>query len=982
MAVRVGPTRQYAGFITNKNRRHLMLSITAVRAFTVLVLFLVGCLAAHAQTSPDGVWSAVDESQLAGRSAERQIVPAAYRTFRLNKGAAVSILDSAPEEFSEASRFMRTVLTLPMPDGKFARFQIEHSLIIEPGLMTKYPELGRTYNGHGIDDPSATVRLDLLPNGFHAMVLSPHGTVMIDPYAAGDTDNYLTYFKRDVPRREAFSCDFDAQKAIDEMFSVDRKSHEELIPDAASPDVTSGSQLRTYRLAVAATQEYSAAVGAGTVAGALAAQVLIMNRVNGVYERDLAIRMVMVANNDQVIYVAEPDPYSNGSGSAMLSQNQTNLDSVIGSANYDIGHVFSTGGGGVANLRVPCTNSKARGVTGLPNPVGDPFAIDYVAHEMGHQWGGNHTMNGCSRTASAAYEVGSGITIMAYAGICGDQDLADHSIDTFHVKSLEEIVAYSQTSGGNACANTTASGNTPPSVSVVGGPSFNIPKGTPFALTATGSDVNGDTITYDWQEYDLGASASGQVPNNDADGQARPIFRVFLPTESPTRYFPRMQHILNDANVPPATYDGGLLTGEILPAITRVMTFQVVARDNRANAGGINTATATVNVDGASGPFAITAPNTGVVWTGNTNQTVTWNVAGTTVAPVNAANVKISFSTDGGTTFPTTIVASTPNDGSESITVPNIASTTARIKVEAVGNIFFDVSDVNFTVNSGVVATNDAPFDFDNDNKTDLAIYRPNLGQWWWQQSSNGSVLAGTFGTSSDTIVPADFTGDGKTDHAFWRGSTGEWFVLRSENFTFFSFPFGATGDVPVTGDFDGDLKADPTVFRSSSSTWFILKSTGGTDILGFGAAGDKPVIGDYDGDARADIAIFRPSVGQWWVRRSSNGTVFALTFGSSTDRPVQGYYTADSKTDIAFYRPSDGNWFILRSEDNSFYSVPFGAAGDVPVPGDYDGDGRFDTAIFRPSQTNWYIQRTTAGLLVQQFGASTDIPVPSAFVP
>ncbi|MBA3351230.1 MAG: hypothetical protein H0U23_02175, partial [Blastocatellia bacterium] len=240
------------------------------RVFTVLTFLLTVCGAAHAQTSPDSVWSAISESELAGRSTERQIDPIKYRTFRLNKAAVMPILDSAPAEFSNSSRFIQTILTLPMPDGSFARFRIEHSLVVETGLLEKFPELGRTYNGRGIDDPTATVRLDLLRHGFHAMVLSPRGTVLIDPYAKGDTENYLTYLKRDVSRRNAFICDFDGQKALEEMFLLNKDAHRELIPDAASPEVTSGSQLRTYRLAVASTNEYAIAVGENTIAGSLA----------------------------------------------------------------------------------------------------------------------------------------------------------------------------------------------------------------------------------------------------------------------------------------------------------------------------------------------------------------------------------------------------------------------------------------------------------------------------------------------------------------------------------------------------------------------------------------------------------------------------------------------------------------------------------------------------------------------------------------
>jgi hypothetical protein len=595
------------------------MSKNLIRMLAVATFLLGFNCVAGAQTSLDHAWTAVDDSRLAERSAERTVIPSAYKTYALNRSVINSILSNAPEEFSGESRFAQTILTLPMPDGTFARFRIEHSLIVEQGLVDKYPELGRTYNGRGIDDQTATIRLDFLPSGFHAMVLSTSGTVMVNPYyAEGDTEHYIAYFKRDAPKRSGFSCEFDQQEAFERLFNPKGGNNSELIPDAASPEVTSGTTLRTYRLALAASNEYTVAVGGNTIAGALAAEVLIMNRVNGVYERDVAIRMVMVANNNLITYAGDNlncggvactsanDPYTNNNGSTMLGQNQTTLDSIIGPANYDIGHVFSTGGGGVASLAVPCGLSKARGVTGLTNPVGDDFAIDYVAHEMGHQWGANHTFNGTvsncgggNRSSGSAYEPGSGITIMAYAGICGSQDLARHSIDTFHVKSLEAIVNFSQVGNGNSCAVSTPTGNTPPAVSVVGGPSWNIPKQTPFTLTATGSDVNGDTLTYDWQEYDLGASTTA-VPNTDSDG-VRPIFRPFLPTSGPSRTFPALEHILATANVPPSTDIGGFLTGELLPAIARTMTFQVIARDNRANGGGINTATATVVVDGASG---------------------------------------------------------------------------------------------------------------------------------------------------------------------------------------------------------------------------------------------------------------------------------------------------------------------------------------------------------------------------------------------
>lgn len=304
-------------------------------------------------------------------------------------------------------------------------------------------------------------------------------------------------------------------------------------------------------------------------------------------------------------------------------------------------------------------------------------------------------------------------------------------------------------------------------------------------------------------------------------------------------------------------------------------------------------------------------------------------------------------------------------------------------KIILAGRCSFNSTGRDFTL---VRYQNSTPprtlFDFDGDSKTDIGIFRPASGEWWINGSSSGQTVAAQFGSSSDKIVPADFTGDGKTDIAFWRPASGEWFILRSEDGSFFSFPFGTTGDVPLTGDFDADGKTDPTIFRPSTNEWFVSKSTGGTIITTFGTTGDVPVVADYDGDSKTDIAVYRPSLGQWWIQRSSNSSVYAFQFGTSSDKPVQGDYTGDSKADIAFFRPSTGEWFILRSEDSSFYSVPFGTTGDIASPGDYDGDGKFDTAVFRPSNATWFINRTTAGILITNFGTTGDKPIPGSLVP
>ncbi len=297
----------------------------------------------------------------------------------------------------------------------------------------------------------------------------------------------------------------------------------------------------------------------------------------------------------------------------------------------------------------------------------------------------------------------------------------------------------------------------------------------------------------------------------------------------------------------------------------------------------------------------------------------------------------------------------------------------------------FSVSRLfTFTVfGEGASVSHAAFVDFDGDHKTDVSIYRPSLGQWWYLRSSDGGNRAYQFGTSSDKIVPADFTGDGKTDVAVYRPASSEWLILRSEDSTFYSFPFGSPGDKFAVGDFDGDGKADPTIFRESNTTWYTLRSSDNiVTNTGFGLSGDVPQVNDYDGDGLADIAIYRPSLGQWWIRRSSTAVVFAAQFGLPTDKPFAADYTGDGKADMAFWRPSNGNWYVLRSEDSTFYGFPFGSNGDIPVAGDYDGDGKTDAAIFRPSTNTWYLNGSTSGTTIVGFGIAGDQPAPAAYVP
>jgi hypothetical protein len=299
----------------------------------------------------------------------------------------------------------------------------------------------------------------------------------------------------------------------------------------------------------------------------------------------------------------------------------------------------------------------------------------------------------------------------------------------------------------------------------------------------------------------------------------------------------------------------------------------------------------------------------------------------------------------------------------------NIYMTGDSTRVSAVtGTPTIDISTVKLSVSGLRRASND----FDGDGRSDVGIYRASVGEWWIQRSAAGNV-AYQFGTNADVIAPADFTGDGKTDSAFWRASTGEWFILRSEDSSYYSVPFGTNGDIPVPADYDGDGKADVAVYRPSNQFWYIQRSTGGTTIAQFGAYLDKPMPADYDGDGKTDMAIFRPSTGEWWLNRSTAG-VAVYQFGNSSDKPMAADFTGDGKTDPAVFRPQSGEWFVLRSEDLSYYSFPFGQNSDVPVAGDYDGDGKADAAVFRNG--TWFINGSSAGVSIQQYGASGDKPV------
>ncbi|MBL4670193.1 MAG: hypothetical protein JKY30_13145 [Flavobacteriales bacterium] len=624
-------------------------------------------------------WSLLDESSISN-TGERLIIPKKYKTVKLDlnqlKSDLVNAVLRTEHDFSQG-----IVVDIPNPKGTVTKFLAFKNTTMAVGLEVKFPTI-RSYDVVAVNNASIKGKIDITPQGFHAMIFTiDKGTYFIDPYSKGNIDNYIVYHKKDFVTTKKMKCGVDSQSD----FLLNKLNQ-------GGNKVLGSCELRTYRLAVSATGEYTAFQG-GTVVLAQAAQVTTMNRVNGVFERDAQITMTIIATNNLIVYDnAGTDPFSNGNTGAMINENQTNTDAVIGATNYDIGHIFGTNSGGLAQLQSPCGPNKARGVTGSGAPTGDPFDIDYVAHEMGHQFGGNHTQNNsCNRNSATAVEPGSASSIMGYAGICSP-NVQSNSDDYFHGISVEEMSLFISGFGGT-CAVTTTTVNSSPTITGTNG-NITIPANTPFALTATATDPDvSNVLSYNREQTDNQTSTQPPVAAS-TDG---PSFRSLSASTSTTRYFPNLADLMA----------GGPFTWEVLPSVNRIMNFRVTVRDNAGPLPEVSCSDiqdVTVTVDASSGPFVEIFPSAaGIIWTGATTETVTWNEAGTASSPVSCANVDILLSTDGGVTFPTVLASNVPNTGSNVITVPNITTTTAVVMIMCSNGTFFDISDNVFTINTGVL---------------------------------------------------------------------------------------------------------------------------------------------------------------------------------------------------------------------------------------------------------------------------------------
>ena len=674
----------------------MMESTRISRVVTNLCAVIVLLFAGVANAS-QGIWQVSASKSATARNTDKGL-----RYYRADPHALRNLLDLVPHK--DSGDFSRQI-ELPMPDGSLARFQIVESPIMQDGLAERYPEI-KTYKVFGIDDGYASGRVDITPRGFSGMLQTSQGRVFIDPdYASGQTDLYVSKYRHSAQSVPSFSCGA-RMSTKDFQSSAMTQKIAQRIP----------GQLLQYRLAVSATGEYVNAVFNAInpdppVTQAQAAIVTAINRVNEIYESDLGITLMLVANNDQLIENGSNVSFTNFSPILMLNENQVWIDSQIGAAAYDIGHAFSTFGGGVAFLGSACNDPiKAKGVTGQGVPLGDPFYIDFVAHEIGHQFNAEHSFNGTTnsltcgngRNAATAFEPGSGSTIMAYAGICGVEDLQLNSDATFHAGSIAEIDSFSGAAGNCFVPIATIPVNNADPVIAPPVNDRTIPLNTSFVLAGSATDVeSGTMLTYQWDQMDVGTATDPVTFGSDQGDN--PLFRSYIPQNTGSRDFPalgtQLQSLYDDA--------------EVVPCQARHLDFRLTVRDGD---GGQAIEDVRINVSGGAGPFQVTSQALDeTILASNGAFMVNWDVANTDIAPVSCPNVAIELLAFDDSSYTNhtvhTLVASTPNNGSVTIapTADSLQSPArGRLRVRCLSNYFYALSQGNLQF----VGTNVAPQTF------------------------------------------------------------------------------------------------------------------------------------------------------------------------------------------------------------------------------------------------------------------------------
>ena len=671
-------------------------------------------VATNAEAAPP-VWQDI---QARGASKATESGLQHYRLLHLDETQLLAQLaqTSGVSQANAQARAALPSISLPLPDGGFASVTVTPTEILAPDVAAAHPDIG-TWKVFGTDGKVISGVLDFTPTGLHAMLDMANGdTLFIDPQADGTDRQYLSFRKSanmEAFRRGDWSCTTHQQPSTPSFSSAINAN-----TAARSVAAKAGETLHTYRLAMAATAEYTSLHGGQSAA--FSSIVTAVNRINQIYERDLSTRLTLVSGTNLVYTNARTDPYSNDNPALMLSENTTALNQVIGVNNYDIGHVLATNGGGLASVAVACGQYKAEGATGLAEPRGDAFIVDYVSHEIGHQLGASHTFNGIrgacagsNRENATAYEPGSGSTIMAYTGLCSGDNLQVGSDGMMHSASIQQIQDYLHNGAGASCAVKTSLNNRLPTVNA--GSDYTIPAATPFTLSGSGSDADNNTLSYSWEQLDTGTAA---FVNVDLGNNA--LIRARLPTSSPVRTIPQMSDLVGRVQS----------AGEVLPVTARTLNFRLLARDAR---GGIAYDDTRINVQNTGSTFAITEPS-GTNLTRGSQQNVAWNVAGTNQAPINCGAVDIAVSADNGNTF-TTLLSNTPNDGNATVTLPTTLGNTTYLRVKCSNNIFFALS-----------ATNPAQARTSNDTSNTSSIPTNTLSGGGGSMPYTGLLLLGLYG--------------------------------------------------------------------------------------------------------------------------------------------------------------------------------------------------------------------------------------------
>jgi len=700
-----------------------------------LIILFFGLSVGQSQqpnVASSSLWEDVNESTLVpggpqartmqAASSQRTVIPSKYRTISLKKSAMESVLKRAPMEFTMTPEQANVQIDLPLPDGGYGRFLVMESPILPPNLAKKYPSI-RTYSLQGISDPIATGRIELTSLGFRGLILSDkgRGSIAIDPYWQNNPQGNVSYYLKDSGSKMGNCLTASLSKSKIQALQKISSSIAPLATNNNKGSAWAGGSLRKVRLAIACSGEFAQQVSgvSGSTPGNLLTTLTfitgVANRISAILTKDFGLSFQLVEAEDQLIALNPstdlfPDNTSANS-TEIANINQTLIDNVVGSANYEFGHIF-LGGTSSWGVSVGSVEGLVFGILGdaarKAKCVSARGSTDYlrtdfdllVAHEMGHGLNANHTFSDRYEGTGAQVEPGSGSTIMSYAGITATGNLQADSDGYYSSKSLEQMITYASSAPGNAAYETINTGNVLPNLTPLR--NYTIPAQTPFVLTASATDENGDTLTYCWEQLDSAIRAKDPTKSPRDDGSS-PLFRSFPPTSDPSRMFPQLNYVLNYNNIPPpgnGTSGSSIYaTGEYLPTTTRNMKFRVTVRDNSSGSGGIVYADSTVSSLATAGPFAITSFNTADRLVIGSSQTIIWSVNNTGAgSTVNCANVKITLSLDGGQTFPVVIAASTPNTGFYPFVVPNNATTQGRIKVEALGNIFFDINNANFTV--------------------------------------------------------------------------------------------------------------------------------------------------------------------------------------------------------------------------------------------------------------------------------------------